>query len=407
MNVKIINKANYSHLSITFLHKITNSTTSFNLYSNSIHTMKRIFVLMALLGITGLQNLLAQAHKFYYLNSDSSQFVLTDTGAKYLAALPLRCIQQEYPNKVNHVAISDSSQLLTPKQLHPAFYGCFDWHSTVHGHWMLVALLKKFPHLPEAAMIRKKLNENITPENIAREAAYFNTPLNSSFERTYGWAWLLQLQKELLGWNNPDAIQWRKTLEPLCDTVVNLWMRFLPKQTYPNRTGVHPNTAFGMVLALDYARAAHNTVFEQALINAAKKLFLNDKKIPALWEPDGTDFLSPSLEEADLMRRVLNKTQFLQWFNQFYTPAGLEHLTVLPVVSDRNDLTIVHLDGLALSRSWCMQGIAKLLPNNDPRKKMLQRSAIAHVNASLPHIASGSYGGEHWLASFAVYALLQ
>jgi hypothetical protein len=170
---------------------------------------------------------------------------------------------------------------------------------------------------------------------------------------------------------------------------------------------VHFNTEFGMVLASEYARAAHNTVFEQALIHAAKNLFLNDKKITALWEPDGTDFLSPSLEEADFMRRVLNKTQFLQWFNQFNTPAGLQHLTVLPVVSERNDLPIVHLDGLALSRSWCMQGIAKLLPNNDPRKKMLQRSAIAYMKASLPHIASGSYGGEHWLASFAVYALLQ
>ncbi|WP_253810267.1 DUF2891 domain-containing protein [Hydrotalea flava] len=364
--------------------------------------------MIPVLWVLASYSLQAQSEKpLFYLNADSSRFILTGAGAAHLAALPLRCIQQEYPNKINHVAISDSDQLQTPKQLHPAFYGCFDWHSTVHGHWMLVALLNQFPELPEAALIRKTVNENITPEHIAKEAAYFNVPLSKSFERTYGWAWLLQLQKELLQWQDADAVKWRTTLQPLCDTVVHLWMQFLPKQTYANRTGVHPNTAFGMTLALDYARATHNLAFENALIQSAKQLFLNDANAPAIWEPDGTDFLSPSLEEADLMRRVLNKPQFLQWFNRFFSKNALQHLTILPVVSDRTDLTIVHLDGLSLSRSWCMQGIAKELPAVDPRKKMLQRAAIAHLNASLPHITSGSYGGEHWLASFAVYALLQ
>lgn len=367
--------------------------------------MQRFIFLMAIMASTSLS---AQtSSRLFYLSADSSHFVLTQNGAALLAALPLKCIQQEYPNKINHVAVNDSDQMQTPKDLHPAFYGCFDWHSTVHGHWMLVALLKQFPNLPEAAIIRKKLNENITPQHIAKEIAYFNAPLSKSFERTYGWAWLLQLQNTLLQWQDEDAQHWRNTLQPLCDTIVQLWMRFLPKQTYPNRTGVHPNTAFGMALALDYARTAHNHEFETALVQAAKQLFLNDRQAPAIWEPDGTDFLSPSLEEADLMRRVIPKKQFIAWFNDFYTRKSLQHLTVLPVVSDRNDLTIVHLDGLSFSRSWCMQGIARQLPDTDTRKKMLQRSAIAHLNASLPHIASGSYGGEHWLASFAVYALLQ
>lgn len=367
--------------------------------------MKRVVLFILVLAAYSLQAQTAKS--LFYLGADSSRFILTEAGAAYLAALPLRCIQQEYPNKINHVAVSDSDQLQTPKSLHPAFFGCFDWHSTVHGHWMLMALLKLFPNLPKATLIRKKINKNITPEHIAKEAAYFNAPLSKSFERTYGWAWLLQLQKELLQWQDADAIRWRNSLQPLCDTIVHLWMQFLPKQTYPNRTGVHPNTAFGMVLALDYARATHNPGFEKALVQSAKQLFLNDTNAPAVWEPDGTDFLSPSLEEADLMRRVLSKPQFLQWFNRFYTKAGLQHLTILPVVSDRNDLTIVHLDGLALSRSWCMQGIAKQLPDTDARKKLLQRAAIAHLNTSLPHVASGSYGGEHWLASFVVYALLQ
>jgi Protein of unknown function (DUF2891) len=235
---------------------------------------------------------------------------------------------------------------------------------------------------------------------------YFDAALNKSYERTYGWAWLLKLQQELLTWNDPDAKQWSAALQPMCDTVINFWLKYLPKQTYPNRTGVHANTAFGLVLALDYAKTVGNTNFENAIIASAKKLYLKDKNAPSQWEPDGTDFLSPSLEEADLMRRVLPKPEFVQWFNQWISPTSLQHLTQLPVVSDRNDFQIVHLDGLCFSRSWCMKGIAETLPITDKRRIVLQRSSIAHLKASLPNIASGNYGGEHWLASFAVYALV-
>jgi len=348
----------------------------------------------------------AQTQKFFTVNKDSTAFHLTLAGASHLASLPLKCLQQEYPNKINHVAISDSDEIITPHKMHPAFYGCFDWHSSVHGHWMLVRLLKDFPSMPEAKQVREAIAKNISEENIAVEVKYFDAAMSKNFERTYGWAWLLKLQQELVTWNDADAIKWPTSLQPLCDTIVKIWMNFLPKQTYPNRTGIHPNTAFGLVFALDYARTTGNKKFEEAIIKSAKNIFLKDQQAPTIWEPDGTDFLSPSLEEADLMRRVLNKQEFVQWFNQYISMAGLQHLTQLPVVSDRTDLQIVHLDGLCFSRSWCMKGIAKQLPSTDKRKQLLLQSAIKHLNASLPNIATGSYGGEHWLASFAVYALV-
>jgi hypothetical protein len=347
----------------------------------------------------------AQETAFFTISKDSSRFTLTTRGASHLASLPLKCILQEYPNKTGHTSVSDSDHLMTPKQQHPAFYGCFDWHSTVHGHWMLVRLLKQFPGLPEQQQIRNILHKTINPNNIQGEISYFSGPMASSYERTYGWAWLLKLQEELISWNDADAQQWRTALQPLCDTIIKRWMAFLPKQTYPNRSGVHPNTAFGLCFALTYAQKVHHTAFENAIRSAAIRLYGKDQHAPTVWEPDGSDFLSPSLEEADLMRRILPNKEFIRWFNKWISPQALQHLLQLPVVSDRKDLQIVHLDGLHFSRSWCMKGIASELPASDPRKKILLRSAIRHLNASLPQIASGSYGGEHWLASFAVYAL--
>ena len=347
----------------------------------------------------------AQQDKLFSVNADGTTWSLTVAGASHLASLPLKCLEQEYPNKTGHTSQSDSDQVLTPKQLHPVFYGCFDWHSCVHGYWMLSRLLKLFPQLPEAGQIRNIFNKNITATNIALEIKYLDGNLSKTFERTYGWAWLLKLQEELNGWDDADAIMWRKNLQPLADKVIGLWKQFLPKQTYPNRTGIHPNTAFGLVFALDYARTLADTAFENAVVQSAKRLFIKDRNAPAGWEPDGTDFLSPSLEEADLMSRVLQKNDFIKWFNGFYNAATVKHLTQLPVISDRNDFQIVHLDGLCFSRSWCMKGIAAMLPATDSRKKILYKAALMHLASGLPNIVSGSYGGAHWLASFAVYAL--
>lgn len=343
--------------------------------------------------------------KLFIAKKDSSGFELTVKGASHLASLPLKCIGQEFPNKTSHTSNTDSDHILLPHELHPAFYGCFDWHSSVHGHWMLVRLLKLFPSLPEAQAIRKALSRSLTAENIKGEVKYFSMPLTSSWERTYGWAWILKLDQELMQWEDADAKQWHAALQPLTNKIIELWMKFLPRQTYANRTGVHPNTAFGLVMALDYARAGRHDAMEMAIIKSARQLFEKDKNAPVSWEPNGSDFLSPSLEEADLMRRIMPAAAFNKWFSAFISVPQLKHLSILPVVSDRTDLQIVHLDGLCFSRSWCMQGIAAALPAGDPRRKLLIQAARAHLASALPNVVSGSYGGEHWLASFAVYAL--
>lgn len=349
----------------------------------------------------------SQQADYYHIKKDSTGFELTVEGASFLASLPLKCLQQEYPNKINHTAQNDSDQVLTPHQMHPAFYGCFDWHSSVHGHWMLIRLLKMFPQLPEANQIRSVLNTTLTPSHLKMEAQYFDAVLARGWERTYGWAWLLKLDQELYGWNDPDAFYWHRALQPLTQKIIELWTQFLPKQTYPNRTGVHPNTAFGMAMALDFARTEQHAVFASALEKAAKQIFYKDRHAPSTWEPDGSDFLSPSLEEADLMQRVLPVKEFLPWLNNFLGLDGLKHLSNIPIVSDRKDLQIVHLDGLCFSRSWCMRGLAAALPKNDPRKKLLIKSAFNHLAAALPNVVSGNYGGEHWLASFAVKCITE
>ena len=330
---------------------------------------------------------------------------LTLATASAWARLPLRCIERQYPNKPEHV-MNNADDVRTPKALHPAFYGCYDWHSAVHAHWMLVRLLRLFPGLPEAGEIRAVLNRSFTPENIQSEVKYLDEPNRKTFERTYGWAWLLKLSEELQQWNDPDAQRWERNLEPLAQAVVKLYQDFLPRQTYPIRTGVHPNTAFALALALDYARASGRKDFEEMLIERARFYFEKDQNYPAAWEPGGEDFFSPALIEADLMHRVMPPEEFRKWLKRFLP--GLRSNTSLlkpALVTDRTDPKLVHLDGLNLSRAWCMLGIVRALATNDHTAKTLQKSAQAHLQATLPEIASGHYEGEHWLATFAVYAL--
>ncbi len=336
-----------------------------------------------------------------------TQMLDLNTAAR-LADLPLHCIQQEYPNKTAHTLEREADARLSPRQLHPAFYGCFDWHSSVHGHWMLVRLLKTHTGLPKQAAIRAVLAQSLSREALAGEVAYFEKyALAKTFERTYGWAWLLKLDEELRTWEDPQGKEWARNLQPLTNLVVNLWSAYLPKQTYPNRTGVHPNTAFGLVFALDWARATKNQQFESMIVQRAKDYYRTNTAVTAIQEPDGTDFLSPSLEVADLMRRVLPPAAFPAWFNKYISPAGLANLTKAPEVSDRSDYQIVHLDGLSLSRAWCLTGIARALPEKSARRKTLLGAAQKLLDSALPHVTAGNYGGEHWLASFAVYALSQ
>ena len=229
--------------------------------------------------------------------------------ASNFVRLALKGIRREYPNKPDHV-LNSVADVKGPRELHPAFYGCLDWHSSVHGHWMLMRLLRLFPDLPEAKSIRKVLAENLTVENLTAEAAYFGQPNRQSFERTYGWAWLLKLSEELHGWDDPDARSWSRNLRPLVGVIVARYQDFLPRQTYPIRTGVHPNTAFGLAFALDYARAMDDQPLGRLIEERSRTYFAGDVAYPAGWEPGGEDFFSPSLMEADLMRRVLPAGEF-------------------------------------------------------------------------------------------------
>ena len=273
---------------------------------------------------------------------------------------------------------------------------------------MLVRLLKTHPGLPAAADIRAALGRNLTIGNLAAEADYLTQPSRASFERTYGWTWLLKLAEELHAWDDPDGKQWSAAMAPLTAAFVQRYVDFLPKQSYPIRTGVHPNTAFGLGFALDFADTTGNAGLASLIRRRARDWFGQDRDYPAAWEPGGEDFLSPALMEADLMRRVLPPDEFRPWFASFLpglasgAPAGL--LTPAEV-SDRTDPKIVHLDGLNLSRAACMRSIAAVLPPGDPARTVLTAAAERHAAASLPHVTSGDYAGEHWLASFAVWML--
>ena len=342
-------------------------------------------------------------------NTNNNQGItsLDRAAASNFARLALKCVNKQFPNKPDHV-INDAADLKSPQIQHPAFYGCYDWHSSVHGHWMLVRLLRMFPDLPEASDIRRALTSNLTVESIQAEIVYLNQPNRQSFERTYGWAWLLKLAEELYTWDNSDAKQWSANLRPLADALAARYISFLPKQTYPIRTGVHPNTAFGLAFAFDWAKAVGNQQLLDLIVERSRTYFGSDKDYPAAWEPGGEDFFSPALMEADLMQRVMNTDEFQRWFSGFLPKLrkGMPATLLTPAtVTDRSDPKLVHLDGLNLSRAWCMRRIAQGLSPGDPVRKALTDSAAQHARAGLSHVASGDYAGEHWLASFAVYLL--
>lgn len=326
-----------------------------------------------------------------------------DAQASHFARLALGCIQRELPHKIDHL-IQAPGEVLGARALHPAFYGCLDWHSAVHGHWMLVRLLRTQPALPEAAAIRAALDANLSEANLAAEAAYF-ARATASFERPYGWGWLLQLATELHGWDDGDARRWSAHLQPLTDAIVARYLAFFPRQTYPVRTGVHANTAFGLALALDHARAVGHAALRELITERAITYYAPDRDAPAAWEPGGEDFLSPTLVEADLMRRVLAPAEFARWLHELL-PRGLPPSLQNPaIVSDRSDGKLAHLDGLNLSRAWCLRAVAAALPGGDPLREAMTAAADAHAAAGLANVATGDYMGEHWLASFAVYLL--
>jgi len=327
--------------------------------------------------------------------------------AAALAQLALTGIDREFPNKPGEV-LAAADQLRTPREMHPAFYGCFDWHSSVHGHWVLVRLLRLFPEMKNAGEIRARLDAHLTAANVLAETAYFEEKRNRDFERMYGWAWALRLAAELRSWNDPDSVRWAANLAPLENKLVALTKDYLPRLTYPIRTGVHPDTAFALGQIHDYARIAKDAELASIIEKRALDYYANDGAYPAAYEPSGEDFFSSGLNEADLVRRVMPPADFGQWLDRFVPDLakGLPPAWSKPAeVSDLSDPRIVHLVGLNLSRSWTLQGIASALPVEDPRRHVLETAMNAHLAAGLRYVFSGHYEGEHWLATFAVYQL--
>lgn len=335
-----------------------------------------------------------------------SQTALTEAMALQLSKMPLHCIGSEFPNKTSHLSDSEKDASLLPHELHPVFYGCLDWHSSVHGHWMLVKLLKQFPNLENKNEIISLLENSFQSDKMKLEAAYFGKyTASTGYERTYGWAWLLKLDEELYTWDTDLGKKWHTALQPLTQKIVTLWKDYLPKQTYPNRTGVHPNTAFGLCFAIDWATTVNDKTFLSQLQQKGKDFYLNNTQIPAHLEPDGSDFFSPSLQAADLMTRILPAKEYEKWLAHYFTKKGLERLCTAPTVSDRSDYQIVHLDGLSFSRAWNMKRIAAYLPKNNPLKTKLNLVSTQFIEKSLSVLFDSGYGGEHWLASFAIFAL--
>jgi hypothetical protein len=316
--------------------------------------------------------------------------------ARRMAALAIENIGREYPNAPSHL-LRSPTDLRPTRELHPAFFGSYDWHSCVHQHWLLARLLRLDLAGPQTDAARAALATTLTPANLETEAAYLRD--RPAFERTYGWAWLLKLADELSGWTDPAASAWREALAPAVDAVRANWMAFLPRATYPIRAGTHANSAFGLAFGLDHAHGTTDVDFANALAERGLGWFEADHGYPTHLEPGGEDFLSGALMEASLMTRLLDRATFAAWFRAFLPSPGTSILQPA-VVADRSDPRTVHLDGLNLSRAWCWRTVADVTGDAGAA-----RAADRHLDAALPNLFSGEYVGEHWISSFALLAL--
>jgi hypothetical protein len=334
-----------------------------------------------------------------------SQTLTAELAARF-AGIALGHLTREYPHKQFDHVLTGPQDVKSPRELHPIFFGSFDWHSCVHGHWLLARLHRRFPRLPQAPAIQALLDGQLTAEKAAGELAYLEQPATRGFERPYGWAWALALQAELLRHESPEGRRWAAALAPLAREFVRRFEAYLPLATYPTRAGVHSNTAFALLLAREYAVAARNSGFAGLCAEAALRWYRSDRGCPA-WEPSQDEFLSPALTEAALMADVMPREDFVAWLAAFLPLAAHGEPATLfsPVtVSDRTDGKIAHLDGLNLSRAWCWRRILAELPGSDPLRARVEATVDAHLTTALGHVA-GDYAGEHWLATFAVLAL--
>ena len=330
---------------------------------------------------------------------------LDEAAAERFAQLALDCVHKEYPNKIAHYMTSDAD-LKPPRQLTPAFYGCYDWHSSVHGHWLLARVIKLFPQSAVADKARAALSRSLTQQHVAAEVAYITAPGRESFERPYGLAWLLQLAAELRSSDTRQFREWSTTLAPLETAAARKLSTWLPKLNYPIRIGEHDQTAFAFGLVWDWAQATNNAEMQKLLREKAKQFYLGDRNCPLAYEPSGQDFLSPCLAEADFVRRVLPPAEFGRWLTAFLPQVPGDGSTAwLPVarITDRSDPKLAHLDGLNLSRAWMLEGISKGLPADDKRRVALHATARLHTDTSLGAVTSEHYVGSHWLGTFALY----
>ncbi len=333
---------------------------------------------------------------------------LDAAAAERLANLALACVHQEYPNKIAHVMNGDAD-VKPPRELTPAFYGCFDWHSAVHGHWLLARLTRRFPEAPFAAKARAALDRSLTTANLEAETRYLEGTGRATFERPYGLAWLLQLAAELHEWDDPQARRWALAVAPLEKAAAARIRTWVPKLSFPIRTGEHNQTAFSFGLILDWARTRGEQETALLLESRIRELYLKDRDCPIAYEPSGEDFLSPCLAEADLARRVLSTKAFAEWLSNFLPgiPRNIPRSGVTwlapGVVTDPTDGKLAHLDGLNLSRAWMLEGIAAALPPNDPRRPALLAASAAHRESGLRAVTGEHYEGGHWLGSFAAY----
>jgi hypothetical protein len=334
---------------------------------------------------------------------------LPPAAVERFAALALACVHQEYPNKIAHVLASDAD-VQPPRQLTPAFFGCYDWHSAVHGHWLLARLARLYPDAAFAPRARAALAASLTPERIAPEVRYMEDKGRIAFERPYGLAWLLQLHAELGEWDDPQARAWSGALAPLARLAAARLVEWLPKLSRPIREGEHDQTAFALGLALDWARGTGDGVSEAVFAAAVRRFYLGDRACPLGYEPSGHDFLSPCLAEADVVGRVLPAAEFARWLDEFLPslPRDGQGGWLDPgIVTDPSDPKLAHLDGLNLSRAWMLEGIAARLPAGDARRPGLLAAARRHRDEALPRVTGEHYAGGHWLGSFATYLVAE
>jgi hypothetical protein len=330
--------------------------------------------------------------------------LLSENLATHFATIALGHVEQEYPNKLDHV-LNGPEDLKSPRELHPIFFGSFDWHSCVHAYWLLATIERRFPKAPIAARIATLFYRQFTAEKVDAELAYLNQPMRGGFERPYGWAWLLMLAAELHR-GGERTLEWSRALRPLTAAFSERFRLFLPKATYPIRSGAHFNTAFALALAIEATDTLEDNGLARMLREQALQWYSHDRDAQA-WEPGGDDFLSPTLVEAECMRHVVSSADYARWLDQFLPRLLVKEPASLftpATVSDRTDGKIAHLDGLNLSRAWCWRAIASTIPASDPRRQIALEAARTHLHASLPHIA-GDYAGSHWLATFALLAI--